>query len=117
MADETKVLVIEDEPETQRLLAAQLEACGYRAEVASDANSGLEAARKHRPAAVLLDIGLPGRDGYRVLERLYDMPGLAQIPVVVMTGREPATDASREPPAAAALELVRAVDEALRRAA
>jgi CheY-like chemotaxis protein len=117
MADETKVLVIEDEPETQRLLAAQLEAHGYRAEVAVDANSGLEAARKHRPAAVLLDIGLPGRDGYRVLERLYDMPGLADIPVVVMTGRRPDGPMDWAFPDLGAQELVRVVDEALRRAA
>jgi DNA-binding response OmpR family regulator len=118
MAKDTKVLVIEDELETQELLATQLEAHGYATEVAGDAISGLAAARKHRPDAVLLDLGLPRGEAFRVLERLYDIPALASVPVVVMTGRRPSEPSVVElPKFSGQPEFVRALGEALRPAA
>jgi CheY-like chemotaxis protein len=116
VTNKPKILVIEDEIETQRLLTEQLRAYGYRTEVAIDALSGLEAARIGRPDAVLLDMGLPLRGGLRVLERLGDTPSLAQVPVVLLAGRVPGVAVRHEPAKGVPEEkpdVVHAVEQAL----
>jgi putative two-component system response regulator len=50
---------------------------------------GLSEARKHQPHAILSDLGLPGRDGFVVLERLKSNRLLSAIPVIVVTARDP----------------------------
>jgi CheY-like chemotaxis protein len=79
------VLVIEDDPGAVRLLRTYLEAEGYEVEVAADGEAGLAAARACPPAAILLDVLLPGMDGWEVLRNLKADPGLRDVPVVVVT--------------------------------
>jgi PAS domain S-box-containing protein len=64
------VLIVDDNADTVRLTARMLRLRGYRVEIAHDGNEGIELARLHRPDAILLDIGLPGRNGYEVAEQL-----------------------------------------------
>ncbi|HXG40380.1 MAG TPA: response regulator, partial [Candidatus Limnocylindrales bacterium] len=79
------VLVVEDDAAAAELLRLQLGRAGYRTAVAADGESGLEAARRLAPAAILLDILLPGLDGWEVLKRLRADPATAVIPVMVVT--------------------------------
>jgi signal transduction histidine kinase/CheY-like chemotaxis protein len=79
------ILVIEDEPGAVRLLRAYLEGDGHRVQVAADGESGIELARTRQPAAIVLDVLLPGIDGWEVLRRLKSDPDLRDIPVVVVT--------------------------------
>jgi signal transduction histidine kinase/CheY-like chemotaxis protein len=79
------VLVIEDDPSAVRLLNAYLEPEGYAVRVASDGEQALKAVRQDRPAAILLDVLLPGIDGWEVLRRLKGDPELRDIPVVIVT--------------------------------
>jgi signal transduction histidine kinase/CheY-like chemotaxis protein len=79
------VLVIEDDPSAVRLLRTYLEAEGYRVEVATDGESGIGAARAHQPGAIILDVLLPGIDGWEVLRRLKADRDLRDIPVMVAT--------------------------------
>lgn len=79
------VLVIEDDPSAVRLLRTYLEADGYGVRVAADGPSGLAEARAHQPAAILLDILLPGMDGWEVLRELKADPALRDVPVIVVT--------------------------------
>src|SRR5690606_30648277 len=65
-----RVLVVDDSQDTARLEAALLRRSGHQVELAYDGPSALEAAERFRPHAVLLDIGLPGLDGYEVATRL-----------------------------------------------
>ena len=79
------VLVIEDDPSAVRLLRTYLEAEDYQVVVSSNGEAGIVAARAVRPAAILLDVLLPGVDGWEVLRRLKADPELRDIPVVVVT--------------------------------
>jgi signal transduction histidine kinase/DNA-binding response OmpR family regulator len=79
------VLVIEDDPGAVRLLRTYLEVEGYRVDVAADGETGIAAAREHRPGAIILDVLLPGIDGWEVLRRLKADPELRDVPVMVAT--------------------------------
>ena len=65
-----RVLVVDDNASTARGLAKLLKLLGHEVEVAHDGLEAIAAARAHRPGFVLLDIGLPGMDGYEVARRL-----------------------------------------------
>jgi CheY-like chemotaxis protein len=79
------VLIIEDDPSAVRFLRACLEGDGHRVLVAGDGVAGLALAREEPPAAILLDIPLPGMDGWEVLRALKADPELRNIPVIVET--------------------------------
>lgn len=79
------VLVVEDDPSAVRLLRAYLEPEGYRVRVAADGEHALDDARAEAPMAILLDVLLPGMDGWDVLRRLKADPMLRDIPVVIVT--------------------------------
>ena len=79
------ILIIEDDPGAVRLLRAYLEAEGYHVEVATDGETGIAAAQGRAPDAIILDVLLPGIDGWEVLRRLKGDPGLRDVPVVVVT--------------------------------
>ena len=83
--DAACLLVIEDDPGAVRLLRTYLEAEGYRVEVAADGEAGLAAARELRPDAIILDVLLPGIDGWEVLRRLKADSEVADLPVIVVT--------------------------------
>jgi len=82
---QTTILVIEDDPGGQQLLRAYLEAAGYHVIGAATGEQGLEMARQIRPAAVLLDVLLPGIDGWEVLRQLKQDRDLAGVPVFMAT--------------------------------
>ncbi|MEU8658257.1 ATP-binding response regulator [Actinoplanes philippinensis] len=75
------VLLIEDDPQSAELMSTQLGHAGYRVEVAGTGESGLALAREHRPDAIVLDVTLPGIDGWEVLRRFKTDHRLATIPV------------------------------------
>jgi DNA-binding response OmpR family regulator len=79
----TRVLIVEDNHDLALGLRNNLEIEGYTVDVADDGPSGLAAARRMRPDLVLLDLMLPGMDGYRVLRQLRD-DGLT-MPVLILT--------------------------------
>lgn len=79
------VLIIEDDPSVVRLLREYLEPAGYRVTAATTGEDGIGAMRERRPAAVILDVLLPGIDGWEVLRQVKDDPGLRAIPIVILT--------------------------------
>lgn len=89
MAEET-ILIIDDSAETRLLLSLRLKAQGYRTVFAADALEAITRARQAQPDAILLDLGLPGSNGFLVLERLKAISTLAQIPVIIVSAEEPA---------------------------
>jgi len=84
-ADAPLVLVVEDDPRAVNLMRAQLEGNGYRVEVARSAEEGLARAGELLPAAVVLDIILPGRDGWDLLSELKQQRETSHIPVVIVS--------------------------------
>jgi len=81
------ILLVEDEPLLRRAFRALLEACGYRVREAGTAAEALEQAAAAQPDLILLDLGLPDRDGLEVVAELRSRPGTRDVPVVAMTGR------------------------------
>lgn len=79
------VLIIEDNEQNAYLARFLLEKHGYAVVVATDGVSGIEVARRITPALVLLDIQLPGMDGYEVARQLRSHPNLSRIPIVAVT--------------------------------
>ncbi|HEY0821970.1 MAG TPA: response regulator, partial [Rhizobacter sp.] len=83
--DKPTVLVVEDDPRAANLMRLQLEANGYQVEFAGSAEEGLQLATRLCPTAVVLDIILPGMDGWDMLARLKEQPGTSNIPVVIVS--------------------------------
>ena len=79
------MLVIEDDPGAVRLLRTYLEGDGYRVRVASDGEAGLAEAHRQPPGAILLDVLLPGMDGWDVLRALKADEALRDVPVIIVT--------------------------------
>jgi signal transduction histidine kinase/DNA-binding response OmpR family regulator len=79
------VLVIEDDPSAVRLLREYLEAAGYSVRVAPTGEMGLAAVVERAPAAIVLDVLLPGMDGWEVLRRLKADARTQAIPVIIVT--------------------------------
>ena len=91
----TRVLVIDDEPPIRLLCRVNLEAEGMEVLEAADGPSGLETARAEIPDVVLLDVMMPGLDGWRVAEELLDDPATEAIPIVFLTARAELRDRAR----------------------
>ena len=82
-----KILLIDDEPDFVEPLSLQLKSEGFGVTVASDGPSGLEKARADRPDLVILDIVMPGMDGFEVLKRLRAFRETRRTPVLMLTAR------------------------------
>lgn len=83
------LLVVDDDPAIRRLLSTSLGAHGYRVLTAGTAREGLEVAEREEPEAMLLDLGLPDRDGLDVISTLRSAGSL--LPVVVLSSRSDET--------------------------
>ncbi len=79
------VLVVEDDPRAASLIRLQLQAQGYQVEFSETAENGLQRAAELNPAALVLDVILPGMDGWDMLARLKDRPETSRIPVVIVS--------------------------------
>ncbi len=84
-----KILVIDDSADSWALLNAVLQSHGYAPVWAADGMQAMSVARTHQPQAILLDLGLPGGDGFLILERLKANKFLSHVPVIVITARAP----------------------------
>lgn len=79
------ILIIEDDEFLRSLVAKRLEQAGFRIAVAVDGESGLAVAADSQPALILLDLLLPGMDGYEFLEKIKARENLRSIPVVAFS--------------------------------
>jgi len=95
VSDATRVLVIDDEAPIRLLCRVNLEAEGIEVLEAAGGPSGLEKARTEIPDVVLLDVMMPGLDGWRVAEELLDDERTAGIPIVFLTARAELRDRAR----------------------
>jgi signal transduction histidine kinase/CheY-like chemotaxis protein len=83
--DHAPVLIVDDDPQARELLSRHLAKEGFAIESATNGKEALTALAKHRPLAVLLDVLMPGMDGWRVLKEIRANPGTADIPVFMQT--------------------------------
>jgi CheY-like chemotaxis protein/anti-sigma regulatory factor (Ser/Thr protein kinase) len=80
-----RVLIVDDDEAARYVLRQFLASAGFKVEEASGGTEGLERARRHPPDAILLDLQMPGIDGYGVLEELHAEAATRHIPVVIVT--------------------------------
>jgi len=91
----TRVLVIDDEAPIRLLCRVNLEAEGMTVLEAKDGPSGVAKAKEEQPDVVLLDVMMPGLDGWRVAEELLEDPNTREIPIVFLTARAEFRDRAR----------------------
>ncbi len=89
------ILVIEDNEQNLYLMKFLLESHGFSVEGSRNGQDGIEAACRLRPAAILLDIQLPGMNGYAVAEKIREREALKSIPIIVVTSYAMAGDRER----------------------
>jgi two-component system CheB/CheR fusion protein len=90
-----RVLIVDDNDDSAEMLQALMEMSGHIAHVAHDGVSAVPAALETRPDVILMDIGLPGKDGYQVVKELRSLPELAAARIVATTGYGRAEDRER----------------------
>jgi DNA-binding response OmpR family regulator len=91
----TKVLVIDDEAPIRLLCRVNLEAEGMEVVEASDGAAGIEQARAAHPDVILLDVMMPGVDGWRIAEQLLEDDETRAIPIIFLTARAEFRDRAR----------------------
>ena len=105
-----RILIVDDNEDAAEMLATLLEARGYLTRIAHDAPAALRVAEEFEPRIACLDIGLPVMDGYELAVRLRDVPGLANIRLIALTGYGQDSDRQRTRAAGFDHHLVKPVD-------
>lgn len=82
---EIKILVIEDDKFLRELLVGKLKKEGYETIEAFDGEEGLTSAQKDTPHLIILDLVLPGADGFEILQTIKKHPAISKIPVIVLS--------------------------------
>ena len=80
-----RILVVDDEPSIRKLVTVNLERAGYAVRQASDGEAALDEIESEHPDLIILDVFMPGPNGFRVLEMLKGDPRTASIPVLMLT--------------------------------
>jgi len=107
-----RLLIVDDEPDARELLAAAFTQMGARVQVVSSADEAMAAIAHHRPHLVISDIGMPGQDGYALLQRLRaaEAGSGRRLPAVALTAYATADDVKRAVAAGYDLHVAKPVD-------
>ena len=87
-----RILVVDDEREVVRLIRAYLEQAGFEVLAAYDGDTAVHVIRRERPDLLLLDLMLPGKDGWEITRLVRNDAALAHIPIIMLTARVDDTD-------------------------
>ena len=86
------VLIVDDSPTEVHVLKKMLETGGYSTLTANDGDEGIDVARSHRPDVVLMDVVMPGLNGFQATRMLARDPDTADIPVIIVSTKDQETD-------------------------
>ena len=87
MTDSPLILIVEDDPTVSSLLETLMQMEGYETQTAKDGLEGLLKAEFRHPSLILLDVMMPNVDGERVMAEMEQRPELANVPILIVTGR------------------------------
>jgi DNA-binding response OmpR family regulator len=85
VSGKTTVLVVDDDPEIVTMVSLRLTKRGYHVVTASDGIEALEAAKRERPALIVLDVMMPGKNGWEVVRALKQDPVTEKVKIVMLT--------------------------------
>ena len=85
MSEKKRILVVDDEPDFAGIVQQNLEKEGFEVEIAYDGEEGLEKVYANPPDAIVLDVMMPGKDGYQVCSELKADDRYADIPIILLT--------------------------------
>ncbi|HKJ94777.1 MAG TPA: response regulator [Gammaproteobacteria bacterium] len=88
----SRILVVDDSPTETHLLRAMLEQHGYQVTVAEDGDTGMDIARRTKPDLILMDIVMPGVNGFQATRKLSKDPETSSIPIVMISTKDQDTD-------------------------
>ena len=112
-ASRCRVLLVEDNADVRESTAELLRIMGYEVAEAGNGDEALIAAADRMPDVIVMDVGLPGRDGYRIATDLRQLPRLRHVPLIAVTGYGQARDKDRASAAGFDAHLVKPVDPEL----
>ena len=92
MARQVRVLIVDDSPTEMHLVTELLRRNGFEVMGADNAERGLQLAREKQPDLVLMDVVMPGLNGFQATRQLTRDPNTAQIPVIMLTTKSQETD-------------------------
>lgn len=104
------VLVVEDDPELNSLVGAYVQLCGYEYRSALDGLVAVDEAQRRPPDAVILDLMLPGLDGFEVCRQLRQSPGTTSTPIIVLSALGDPNARARTTASGASEHLVKPFD-------
>jgi len=90
-----RILYVEDDADSAYMLSRRLKKAGYEIFVAPSGEEGIEMASKEEPNLILMDINLPGIDGYEALRQIRAKPKLAQVPVIIVSANAMTSDSAK----------------------
>ena len=108
----SKILIVDNDADLRHALGRRLWASNYDTVNAEDGYTAIALAQKEHPDLIVLDLGLPAADGFVVLERLQNIDSVANIPVVVLTARDPRNNRERALKGGATAFVQKPVDNA-----
>lgn len=88
----TRILIVDDSPTEVHVLKAMLEKHGYQVHVAVDGDQGMSKARSEQPDLILMDIVMPGVNGFQATRKLSKDPETASIPIIMISTKDQDTD-------------------------
>ena len=91
----TRVLVVDDEPEITDIVEAFLTEAGYSVTSENLPNNAVAKVKEFQPNVILLDIMMPGLDGYDICQQIKELPNMAHVPIIFLTGKDRADDMGR----------------------
>lgn len=91
----TRVLVIDDEPEITDIVESFLTEAGYAVASENDPANAVRKVEEFQPNVILLDIMMPGTDGYDICRQIKQIPDMIHVPVIFLTGKDRADDMGR----------------------
>lgn len=112
MATRKRILLVDDEPLTLRMLTDILQASGFEILTAHDGAEGLARARAERPDLLILDVMMPKLDGFKVARLLKSDRNYRRIPIIMLTARAGEADSKLSQQAGADFHLVKPIDPA-----
>lgn len=91
-AADATILIVDDSPTETHILKGIVESGGYKVITASDGESGVAAAKESKPDLVLMDVVMPGLNGFQATRQLSKLPETQHIPIIVVTTKDQETD-------------------------